>query len=1227
MAGSSLGRLTLDLVARIGQFVQPLNDAERQTARASQRMQQSLSGVADGVKNMMSSFAGIAAIYSAIDAADKFTGVRNKLILVTNSQNDLNAAMKMSFDIAQNTGSSWEGVSTIYQRFAQNADRLGLSQQKVADITNTVSKALAMSGGSIESQNAAIMQFGQGLGSGVLRGEEFNSVMEGGLGLAQALATGLNVPIGRLRGMAEQGQLTADVIVDALGKAAKKVDEDYAKTASTIGAGFQRVRDAYTKFIGENDGGGAAALGGALSLVAKNLDLIANTGAAVAVGYVAKTISAATIATTQHISATMAAMKADQAAIALRVRKAQAEVNAAQAEMSSARAAVLNAEMKVAADRTVIASEINRLKSTQAQLVAEKALEAQRHAAQINAIGRAASVARMAGLQQTQAIITRELQAAEAQLAATTTASSTAYVAARNAQTAATGRLAAANLELGLAQRATTASSIGLMGMLGGSAGLIGLIAMVGAGMYLFRDSADEASKAIDRQGKSIADLTEEYKKLTLAQAVVESKALRDEIKEQEKAIDGVVGKFSDLRFSISASDTKSIELYVETFKKIEKGAITGNGALTILKKSGRFEQSLIDSVATYAVELDKANGKATSAKDANKLLNNVTDNLTKSQAAAADAANDHAIGLGKTEQAAKDAADAYDRYIKSLSTDKLKLKIEDRLLNFNFTDNQRKELAKLYEAYGDDPTKTRGSKFMADRAAALEIARIQDSIDARKKAATEAAKADKKEESDAVKKANREKEQRQSAFDNIVDISRSETKVIKDKYATQSALIKEFTRTGSAEQARLMAYAQNLRDDDLEKFRIATVDKIYSYDSYSKTEEELVKRHYAKLRDEARIDNDLRKQNRTQWAIDQLQKEEQLEIASIKNRNEQALLSAQAYYAQTTDYMKARYSAEREEIMLTAGKSEEWRQAMLQGVNAKESNDMYGQKDQAWTDWQSAGLGDNDRYKALQGNYDAELEIIKRNEELRNITVEEAAKRRLQAEKDYSAAKYSLVAGSGADIVGSLAASTKTMFGDQSKAYKRMLKIQQGFALAQALINIPKTASEAYSAMAGIPYIGPALGVAAAAAAVAAQAANVAAIRGTQLPDAGFMTGGYTGDAPTNAVAGVVHGQEYVFDAPAVKNIGRDNLEALRQGKLRTAATQAKAIGQSASLTVNIENHGTSKQFEVQQLSEAEVRVICRDEAPRAVAADLGNPNSPTSKAMRNNYQVQRAR
>lgn len=123
----------------------------------------------------------------------------------------------------------------------------------------------------------------------------------------------------------------------------------------------------------------------------------------------------------------------------------------------------------------------------------------------------------------------------------------------------------------------------------------------------------------------------------------------------------------------------------------------------------------------------------------------------------------------------------------------------------------------------------------------------------------------------------------------------------------------------------------------------------------------------------------------------------------------------------------------------------------------------------------------------------------------------------------------------------------------------------------------------------------------------------------------AGFQSGGYTGEMGVGQVAGLVHGKEFVMNAQATA-ANRPTLEAMNRGE---------SVGTGTQVNVSIENYGSSKEFEVQQLSETDIRIIARDEArsavrneaPSVISAEIGNPNSNVSKSLARNTQTQRRR
>lgn len=325
---TKLGSLTLDLICRTGNFTQGMRDASNAANRELGRIEQSTNGAAIAIKGMAVAALGAFSIHQVIAYTDSYTNLQNRLKLVTNSQQELNTATKDTFAIAQATAQSWGSVAQVYQRFAENSSRLGITMQQTASLTDTVSKAISISGASAASAEAALMQFGQALASGVLRGEEFNSIAEQAPALLKAIATGLGVNIGELRKMAGEGQLTGDVVIKALNKAKTSVDDLFSKTDFTIAQSFTQLNDSVTKFVGEAGSGSGAAktLASSIKLVADNVDTIANVATLGGVAFLTKALISQTIAMRKSVAESMQRRLADAAVLESQVRLSAIEV-------------------------------------------------------------------------------------------------------------------------------------------------------------------------------------------------------------------------------------------------------------------------------------------------------------------------------------------------------------------------------------------------------------------------------------------------------------------------------------------------------------------------------------------------------------------------------------------------------------------------------------------------------------------------------------------------------------------------------------------------------------------------------------------------------------------------------------------------------------------------------------------------------------------------------------
>lgn len=255
------------LMIGLGIDTRRLRDGER----ALGNLQKTGNKVESALGRMAATLASAFAVHKIIEYADAYTSLQNKLKLVTSSTQELGYATDEVAQIAKRTGQALGATGDLYFKISQNTEKLGVSMTDVSRITETFAKTLAISGASTQGAEAAILQFGQALASGVIRGDEFNSVAENAPAALDAFARALEVPKGELRKLAAEGMLTSDILISALQEQSQVVDDLYAKTDTTIGQASTKLKNSMILFVGQLD----TAVGASKSLVS-SLEGISN---------------------------------------------------------------------------------------------------------------------------------------------------------------------------------------------------------------------------------------------------------------------------------------------------------------------------------------------------------------------------------------------------------------------------------------------------------------------------------------------------------------------------------------------------------------------------------------------------------------------------------------------------------------------------------------------------------------------------------------------------------------------------------------------------------------------------------------------------------------------------------------------------------------------------------------------------------------------------------------
>ena len=229
--------------------------------------------------NMLSSaakgFVAALGVGEIIQTADQYTQLTAQIKLVTNSTQEYARAYQAVRDISRSTQADLSSTAMLYARIANATKDMGASQQVVADITEAVNLSLRVSGASAQEASSAMLQLSQAFAGGVLRGEEFNSVIESSPRLIQAIADGMGVTVGQMRSLAAEGQITAEVMADVLPQALGKL-RDEAQHVQTISGAFTNLKNEVLELVGTQSQatGFTNAVSGGLNMLADNLNTV-----------------------------------------------------------------------------------------------------------------------------------------------------------------------------------------------------------------------------------------------------------------------------------------------------------------------------------------------------------------------------------------------------------------------------------------------------------------------------------------------------------------------------------------------------------------------------------------------------------------------------------------------------------------------------------------------------------------------------------------------------------------------------------------------------------------------------------------------------------------------------------------------------------------------------------------------------------------------------------------
>lgn len=1026
-----LGTLTLNLIAQTGLFTQGLNRAEQQTRNSARNMSNELNLVGRSFKDLqgtlMASFAGALTIGAAISKMDAYTGLQNRLKLVTTSQTELNQAMKDTFSIAQATGQSWDSTAQVYQRFADNAQRLGITLQQTASLTDTVAKSISISGGSAASAEAALVQFGQALASGVLRGEEFNSISEQAPALLKAIASGLGTNIGELRKMAAEGQLTADVVIKSLEKAKVSVDDLFSKTDFTIGNSFTMLNNAAIQFVGEagKSSGAAQILSSSIKGLADNLQLIADIAIIGGVALLTKALLSQTLVIKEAVIASVA-RRAAQAA------EAESEIRLAALEVARSRR-----------QAALAAQEVHL-----ARLAYNDALTKNQ---------RAAATVRL-----TQAEIAHRI--------------------ALHQSTAALAANAAAQDALNVSR----AAGARLLALVGGPIGAItlGVTALAAGYMYLQGRTA-AANQKLEEQMEIAKKTKEELIALKGVQRDVAINDLQEAFDKQNIALRNLNNEFLGFIDNIGRTSTQSNQVY-EIFEQARTGALSNADALERLNKLNLLtpeqKKQGLDLVNNYILQAQKS-------IDAEKALKifGITVKMTGNDAQnAAVQQLKHADALDASAIAADKANDALTKYRDKLKENAITGLYKQGLLEQGYSPSQAGAIFDLQQARGMSAILSK-----EEVESALNVLRIteqttkaEQAYNDRIKQGNDALKKRESERKKASDEADRlSKQQYQDREDIYYKYASREMKIEKDLQG-ELKKIREAGFTDQKMKAGYIANAENRANLEKELY-VALLSA--ELNEWQDTEQEKLSRQLRINELRINLDADMNDEFKQQ-ALDSLVDRLNQESAWLKLEKEQRLFDARQFYMSESEILQERYRLERLELEKINDLNE--RNSLLaikyaeeefeKRKNLKDASMAWGQSYADMTGTGAIFQLNQDRFSQYdQSNalFDSQIALAETAEQREAIWQAHNDRMRMIDENYWNGTKaYQL--GMAADVFGGLSGAMLNFVEESSSSYQALVAIQKGANLASVLMNSVTAISAAW-ASAPFPYNLPAVAMA----------------------------------------------------------------------------------------------------------------------------------------------------
>ncbi|MBW3498878.1 tape measure protein [Janthinobacterium sp. NKUCC08_JDC] len=706
-----VGDMEIRLRADIARLQADMNQARRVVTET----QDKINSAANAMKTALAGIgigAGLAEIIKMADEYAKFTA---QLRLASTSLADYAASYDAVKRIAKTSQQDLASTGVLYARIANGTRELGTTQKQVADITETVNLALRVSGATATESASAQLQLSQAFASGTLRGEEFNAVNEAAPRLMKALADGMGLPVGALKAMAGEGQITSNIMATVLPKALESLREE-SKNIQTISGAFTVLKNEMLEFFGmqAQANGTVGAITTAIRLLSENLGALVIVLKTLTAYQIGTWLAGWTAKTYGQVTAHFALKAATMATLQSEVLRADAQV----AQLATTQLAIVAARNEMIAR---LAQANANITAAQAAMAASAAAGAQSYAMLILrrstaelAVAEAARTATLAEL----AILGQQQTRISAQIAA-----------ADVAQTAAKTGLAAATGFLSRAMGALRAATA----FLGGPIGAI--ILLLGAAALAWEIFGKKAKQSNEQAAESLEEASVRInkaldKQIEKHQAIIDLKAKGVKKEDAQKQVDAYT-HLADLERRRAAYEQgtrgTSASVALDLMREIDKEIAETRGKIAKERETGSAAEKLMGQEAynewkkTYATREEQRAAEIADLKSRNLNAEQYADILGRINLKYAD--KGAAAGLKKEEQ-------AYATLIASIR-EKTEAGRLENATDVDATESQKLRI-KLEEASKANKLKLADAHLTAAHAALDELAAVEKVAKAR---------------------------------------------------------------------------------------------------------------------------------------------------------------------------------------------------------------------------------------------------------------------------------------------------------------------------------------------------------------------------------------------------------------------------------------------------------------------------------------------------------------